>query len=390
MVHLMEPLIESLLPEVAALRQRLHQCPEVGFELHRTSAIVREELASLPVEIQAGVAQTGVVAVLEGRLPGPTVALRADMDALPLTERTDVPYRSQHEGRMHACGHDGHTAILLGAAKVLAQCREHLRGQVKFIFQPAEEGGGGGKVMCEAGVLKGPDVDVIYALHSWPDLAAGEIGVTYGPMLAAADTFELTVRGEGAHGAKPHQSVDPIFVSAKIIDALQGLVSRETDPVDSVVITVGQIRGGTAANIIPDECFLRGTIRTLRTDTQARVWEGIRRVAENVGAAFRASVETKLEAGYPALSNQEGSVDQIVRIGEKLLGAERVIRLTEPSLGAEDFAFYLQHVPGALFRLGVGPNRAPLHSARFDFNDAALKTGLLMMVGLAVGQVWSE
>jgi len=206
-------------------------------------------------------------------------------------------------------------------------------------------------------------------------------------MLAAADTFEITVRGEGAHGAKPHQSVDPIFVSAKIIDALQGLVSRETDPVDSVVVTVGQIQGGTASNIIPDACLLRGTIRTLRTDTQARVWEGVRRVAENVGAAFRASVEVQLEAGYPALSNDAVSVDWLVRIGEDLLGGERIARLREPSMGAEDFAFYLQHVPGALFRLGVGPNRAPLHHARFDFNDAALKTGLLMMVGLVVGQV---
>jgi amidohydrolase len=379
----LEALIEAVLPEVEALRHDLHRHPELGFDLERTARVVQDYLAPLGLEVRGGVAGTGVLATLRGAREGPVVALRADMDALPLSERTGVDYQSAQEGRMHACGHDGHTAILLGVAKVLSHCREQLAGTVQFIFQPAEESGGGGQVLCAEGVLRDPPVAAIFALHAWPDLQAGQIGLTPGPMLAATDSFEIVVRGCGAHGAKPHEGVDPIVIAARIIDGLQAIVSRERDPVEPVVVTVGQIRAGTATNIIPEECYLAGTIRTLTPERRKATGEAVRRIAEGLAAAFRATAEVTLQEGYPPTINDPACVDYVARIGAEVLGPENVVWLQQPSMGGEDFAYYLQQVPGALFRLGVGPDSAPLHNAHFNFNDAALRPGLRMLCHLA-------
>jgi amidohydrolase len=380
----LDQLIDAILPEVEAVRHDLHRHPELGYDLEQTARMVQEFLAPLEVEVRAGIAQTGVVATIQGTPAGPTVALRADMDALPILEQTGVDYPSAHEGRMHACGHDGHTAILLGTAKVLAQCRNQLHGTVKLLFQPAEEGGAGGQAMCAEGVLRDPPVDAIFALHAWPGLEAGQIGITYGPMLAATDTFEIVVHGRGAHGAKPHEGLDPIVIAAKIVDHLQTIVSRERDPVDPVVVTVGQIHGGTATNIIPDDCFLAGTIRTLTPERRVATRDAVRRITEGTAATFRAVAEVTLREGYPPTINDAASVDYVAQIGADVLGAENVVSLPQPSMGGEDFAYYLQQVPGALFRLGVGPGSAPLHNAHFNFNDAALRPGLRMMCHLAL------
>lgn len=383
MLATIEALVEAVLPEVEALRHELHRHPEVGFDLEQTARIVQGYLEPLALEVRSGVARTGVLATLRGRREGPVVALRADMDALPLLEQTGIDYQSVQLGRMHACGHDGHTAILLGVAKVLSQCRDSLVGTVKLIFQPAEENGGGGHVMRAEGVLEDPPVDAIFALHAWPGLDAGQIGLTYGPMLAATDSFEIVVRGRGAHGAKPHEGVDPIVIAARIIEGLQAIVSRERDPVDPVVVTVGQIQAGTALNIIPGECWLAGTIRTLTPERREATRAAVRRIAEGTAVTFCAAAEVTLHEGYPPTVNDNACVDYVAQIGAEVLGEENVVWLPQPSMGGEDFAYYLQTVPGALFRLGVGPGSAPLHNAHFNFNDAALRPGLSMLCHLA-------
>lgn len=380
-VHAWETVVEELLPELTQLRRDLHRHPELGYQETRTAQVVAEWLTPLGLDLQTGVGDTGVVVTLTGDPAGPLVVLRADMDALPLTERTGLPYASLNPGRMHACGHDGHTAILVGTVQVLARWGSDLPGRVRFLFQPAEEGGAGAYALCEAGVLEG--ANAIFGLHSWPGLEVGQIGLTYGPMLAAADRFEITVHGQGGHGARPHESIDPILIGAKIVDALQVLLSREVNPVDAVVVTVGQIHGGTAANVIPDQVWLEGTIRTLRADTRQRVPARLRAIAEQTAAAFRARAEVVIHEGYPPLVNTDEMVDLIAAVGREVLGEENVVLLREPSLGSEDFSFYLQRVPGAFFRLGIGTDSPPLHNAHFDFNDAALKPGILMLTALA-------
>ena len=385
-------LIRERLPEITELRRDLHRHPELKFQESRTSNVIRQVLERSGIEIRAGVAKTGILGTLKGTANpstgsgrgGRVIALRADMDALPMEEKTGKPYASENKGVHHACGHDGHVATLLGAAVVLAQVRDRIPGTVRFVFQPAEEGGFGGKMMVDEGALDNPAAGMTFALHSWPFLDAGKIGLRKGTIMASTDSFRITVLGRGGHGAYPHKCVDPILVGAKIVDNLQAVVSREKNPVEPAVVTIGKFHSGTATNVIPDDALLEGTIRTLSEETRKAIHDGIRRVCESTAAAFRARATFELTEGYPSTVNHDVAVDLLDKVGRDVLGPQSIHWLPEASMGGEDFAFYLQKVPGAMFRLGVGANRPALHSSDFDFEDAALEPGMKVYCGLVL------
>lgn len=384
----LQALVKKIAPGIVELRRDIHAHPECSYQEKRTSSLVAEHLEALGLEVQTGVAKTGVVGLLRGGKGGRTVALRADMDALKIQEQSGLPYASKIKGRMHACGHDGHTAILLGTANLLSELGSGFRGNVKFIFQPAEEGGAGAKLMCERGVLLNPEVDAIFALHSWPFTEVGTIAIKYGTMMASADAFRLVIRGKGTHGAYPHRGVDPIVISAKIIENLQSIISREKDPVEPAVITVGTIHGGTARNAIPDHVVMEGTVRTLTPESRFHIPKAMRRVIGATARAFRANYRFQYIDGYPLTINDREMVDLVREVGEEVLGKNSVHTLQEASMGGEDFSYYLQLVPGAMFRLGVGRSGGlppiPLHSPRFDFNDEAIAPGMKVLAAIAL------
>lgn len=381
--------VQAVLPEVVALRRDLHAHPELGFQEERTARRVATILAGAGrLSIRTGVARTGIVALLNAGKPGPCLALRADMDALPIVEQTGVPYASQTPGIMHACGHDGHTSCLVGAALVLSRVAEELPGSLKFIFQPAEENDGGGRAMVEAGVLEDPRVDAAIALHAWPAQPVGTISVRSGPAMAAVDSAIVTVVGKGSHGAYPHRGIDPIATAAHTIVALQTIVSRTVDPIDCAVVTVGSIHAGTVPNIIPPECRMEITLRSHRRDTRKRLQEMVRQIAENTASAFGATARIEIHEGYPVTVNDPALAEWIVGVGREVLGPERTVTTDPPSMGAEDFAFYAERVPAVMFRLGVRPSHMDtypgLHNPEFNFNDDAAPTGIRMLCELAV------
>jgi amidohydrolase len=376
-------LVEDLLPSITSLRHDLHACPEVGYEEHETSRRVLSELEKIPgLHIRSGVAKTGIVATLNADRPGRCVALRADLDALLITEATGLPYASRNPGRMHACGHDGHMSCLVGAAAVLSRLAPDLPGKVKFIFQPAEEGGGGGAAMCDAGVLDDPRVDAVFALHGWPDVDLGCVELSPGPTMASTDRWELTVHGVGAHAAFPHRGVDPIVVASHIVTALQTIVSRTIDPLDSAVVTVAKFHAGTAANIIPENAELEGTMRALNPEVRSKVRARIEEIATRTAAAFGATAEITFGRGYPVTMNDAACARLVADTAADVLGADRVSTQARPSMGAEDFSFFAERVPATYWRLGVGQGpidqRPMLHQPTYNFPDAALQTGIRM------------
>ena len=370
--------------KIVVLRREIHREPELGFHTEKTAEKVLAALDGLPLEIESGVAENGIVATLRGEGEGPTVALRADMDALPIGEETDLPFASETEGRMHACGHDGHTSMLVGAAHALAQdpVRGRLNGTVKFVFQPAEEGGGGGRVMVEEGVAEG--IDSIFALHLWPGLPFGTVATKGGPIMAAADGFEMEIKGSGGHGAMPHLSADAIVIAAQVVTALQTIVSREVDPVEPAVLTVGQIGAGTAFNIIPERARIGGTVRTLNDDLRKRMPERIEELARGVARGMRGDAELDYNFSYPVTLNDAGAADSVLRVAGDLFGEDSVLELTNPSMGGEDFAFFLQKVPGAFVWLGVGEDAPGLHTPRFAFGEEILPRGAALLAALAL------
>jgi amidohydrolase len=382
-------LIGKILPQVTSLRHELHAHPELAYQEAETSRRVLERIRGLPgLKIQTGLAGgTGIVATLTGRKPGKCVALRAELDALPIHEETGKPYASKTPGRMHACGHDGHTACLVGAAMVLSQMADDLAGTIKFIWQPAEESGGGGQKMVADGVLDSPKVDAAFALHGWPSLPVGAVGVRPGPVLAATNPWTLTIHGKGAHAAYPHKGIDPIVIGAHIIVAWQTIVSRGTAPTDSCVVTVGRFSAGSAENIIPPAATLAGTIRTLTPETRARAVAEVRRIAERTAEAFGARAEIEIREGYPAMINDATAAAFVERVARDVVGDSSVETGEPPSLGGEDFAYYAQRVPCAFWRLGVrDPTAADmpgLHHPQYDFNDAALPFGIRMHCEIA-------
>jgi hippurate hydrolase len=374
---------ESFGDDIVALRREIHREPELGFDTEKTAEKVLNALDGLPLEIQTGVAENGVVATLKGEGDGPTVALRADMDALPIHEETGLPFASETDGKMHACGHDGHTSMLVGAARTLSQdhLRERLNGTVKFVFQPAEEGGGGGRVMVEEGVAE--DVRSIFALHLWPGLSFGTAATKAGPIMAAADAFEMKVKGSGGHGAMPHLTVDAVAISVQIVTALQTIVSREVNPVEPAVLTVGEIGAGTAFNIIPETARLGGTVRTIDPELRKRIPERMEEVARGIAHGMRGDIELDYRFSYPVTRNHDDAVELALGVAGKLFGEERAVELTHPSMGAEDFAFFLEKVPGAFIWLGVG-DVSGLHTPKFAFDEEILPQGAALLTALAL------
>ena len=379
---LKEEVRESFAERIVALRRDIHREPELGFDTRRTAEKVLSALEGLPLDVQTGVAENGIVATLRGGGDGPTVGLRAEMDALPIHEETGLPFASEIDGRMHACGHDGHTSMLVGAAHTLSGKRDRLSGTVKFFFQPAEEGGGGGKVMVEEGVAD--DVSSIFALHLWPGLAFGTAGTKPGPIMAAADAFEITVRGSGGHGAMPHLTADAIAMSAQIVTTLQTVVSREADPVEPAVLTVGQIGAGSAFNIIPGTAWLGGTVRTLNEDLRRRMPERIEQIARGVAQGMRGDAELDYDFSYPVTMNDEGAAHLALGVIGDLFGEENTLELPNPSMGGEDFAFFLEKVPGAFIWLGVGEDAPGLHTPAFAFDEEILPQGSALLTALAL------
>ncbi len=345
-------LIDKYLPDIISTRREIHMHPELGFEEIRTSAIVSNWLTSLGIEVRKNVAQTGVIGLLRGASKGRTIALRADMDALPLQEETGLSYESVEKGKAHSCGHDGHTAILLGTAKVLSDIRSSLHGNVKLIFQPAEEGGGGGSRICSEGGLDNPPVDAVFALHDWPDLEVGEIGVRYGVMLANTDSFELTVYGKGGHAAHADKAIDPIVMSSLIIQAFQTIITRRIYPPKPAVLTIGKIQGGTTHNVIPDQVVMTGTIRSLDDLSRNTIINTMQKMTQSVADMYGApSPKLEIFPGYPATINNDAMVNLVERVSNDFLGRPAKI-LSEPSMGGEDFSYYLQRVPGADVQVG--------------------------------------
>ena len=384
-------------PAMVALRRDLHMHPEIGYEEVRTSGVILRELSAIGAQHVGGLAGgTGVLAHFAA--PGAAsdagcVALRADMDALPIHERGTVAHASRTPGRMHACGHDGHVAILLGTARVLAglAAEGRLPRPVTLIFQPAEEGGGGGKRMVEDGALDGsrlgPPVTEAHALHGWPDLPVGTVASVAGPVMAASDRFEIRIHGEGAHAAWPHRSADPVACAAAMVTALQTIVARNIDPLDAAVVSVTVIEAGSAFNVIPDRAVLRGTLRSLSETTRCLIERRVAEVAEGVARAHGCRAEADLQRGYPVTVNDAGAVERFLRVARAEVGADRVVPAPFPVMGGEDFAFLGQKVPSCYWALGLarpGERHPALHAPDFDFNDEALGTGIHMMAALAV------
>ena len=378
------PVIARILPSIIETRHYLHRNPELSGEERETAALVAQQLRQWGIEdIQIDIAGHGVTGILRGKdADAPMLALRADMDALPIHETSALPYASCKPGIMHACGHDGHTATLLGTAAILAELQEQLPRSVKFIFQPAEETTGGADAMVAAGVLEG--VGAIVALHGWPHLEIGKIGIRPGPMMASADIFDITIKGKGGHAAYPHTTIDPIVIGSQIVTAFQTIASRAISPLDSVVVSVTQFHAGTAYNVIPGTADLRGTVRTLSNAVRIQIPEQMERIANGICAAFGAECEFHYASGTPVVVNDTGLISQIEAIGAAVLGQENVVYLETPTMGAEDFAFYLAHVPGAMFRLGVGKEVSALHTPTYNFSDEALPYGIEMFSEIAL------
>jgi hippurate hydrolase len=377
--------------DMTAWRRDFHAHPELALEEHRTSAIVQQKLREFGVdEIHTGLAGTGVVGVIRGEpAAGATpaamaIGLRADMDALPITEETGAPYASTVPGKMHACGHDGHTAMLLGAARYLAETR-NFRGSVHLIFQPAEERYGGGGIMVREGLFDRFPCDRVFALHNWPRLPAGTFAWRDGPMLAAVATIEITVHGTGSHAAQPHLGVDPIVAAAQIVSALQSVISRNRDPVHSGVVTIGAIAGGDIHNVIPQSVRMLGTARWFDPAAGDAIEAGVRRVVEGVAAAMGARAELRYERTYPATVNDPGSNRLAATAAASVVGETRVEEFPAPVMGGEDFSFMLRERPGAFLVLGSGRggDDANPHHPRFDFNDAVLPIGASWFARLA-------
>ena len=374
--------------ELTAFRRDLHAHPELGFEEVRTAGRVAEALRLCGVdEVHTGIAKTGVVGLIRGAQSesGRMIGLRADMDALPMREENDFSWRSATQGLMHGCGHDGHTAMLVGAARYLAQSRQ-FDGTVALIFQPGEEGYAGAKAMIDDGLFDRFPVDAVYAMHNWPQLPAGVIGINAGPMMAASDRVEICVNGRGGHGAHPYMAIDPVLVAAHIITAAQSLVSRNVNPLDSAVVSLCGMQAGdlAAMSVIPRQARLIGTVRTFKREVQDMIEERLGRLVESVAVGFGATASLNYQRVYPATVNTAAEAAFAAEVAKALVGSDKVIRDLPPSMGAEDFSFMLQTKPGAYLRIGQGGDASCfLHNGRYDFNDEILPLGAALLASLA-------
>lgn len=378
------PEIQNLQSQLVQWRRCLHQQPELGFQEQLTAQFVTQKLLEWEIEHQTGIAKTGIVATIKGDRPGPVLAIRADMDALPIHEENEVSYRSQRDGVMHACGHDGHTAIALGTAYYLFQHRHNLSGTLKIIFQPAEEGPGGAKPMIEAGVLQNPDVDAIVGLHLWNNLPLGTVGVRSGALMAAVECFRCTILGKGGHGAMPHQTVDSVVVSAQIVNALQTIVARNVNPLDSAVVSVGELHAGNALNVIADTARLSGTVRYFKPSLEGYFSRRIEELIAGVCQSHGAKYELDYWQLYPPTINDARMAELVRSVASKVVETSAGVVPECQTMGGEDMSFFLQEVPGCYFFLGAAnPDKGldyPHHHPRFDFDEAALGMGVEMFV----------
>ncbi|MEC4804348.1 MAG: M20 family metallopeptidase [Jaaginema sp. PMC 1079.18] len=376
--------IRHLQGALVTWRRQLHQNPELGFQEQETAAFIAQKLTEWGIPHRTGIAQTGIVAIIEGKKSGKVLAIRADMDALPIQEKNDVPYRSRRDGVMHACGHDGHTAIALGTAYYLWQQRSRLVGTVKIIFQPAEEGPGGAKPMIEAGILQNPDVDAIVGLHLWNNLPVGTVGVRQGALMAAVECFRCTILGKGGHGAMPHQTIDAVLVGSQIVNALQTIVARNVDPLNAAVVTVGEFQAGTALNVIADTARISGTVRYFNSKLEGFIQQRIEAIIAGVCQSHGASYDLDYWQLYPATVNDPEMAALIQSVAAAVVETELGVVPECQTMGGEDMSFFLKEVPGCYFFLGAA-NAAkkldyPHHHPRFDFDESVLCVGVEMFV----------
>ena len=379
------PQVKKFKNKIIKIRRDIHKHPELSFQEFRTAKLVSDSLKKFGLEVDENIGKTGVVGILKGARPGKTIAFRADMDALPIQETSDLSYKSVNDGVMHACGHDAHTAMLLVAAEILSQNIEQISGKIKFIFQPAEEGFGGAKFMIDDGALEG--VEEIYGLHVWNYQESGTIGLKSGPVMAAADKFEIIINGIGGHGAAPQGTVDCVVVSSYLIQSLQTIVSRNTNPIDSTAITIGQINGGYNFNIIADKVILKGTARSYTEENRLMIKKRLQEIINGTESMFNAKIELIYEDGYPPVINDIAATKKLSRIANKIVGN----KLISPylSMGGEDFSYFAQKVPGCFFFLGTMPDgkdkmSTPHHCSHFDIDEDSMVIGTSVFVELAL------
>lgn len=366
--------ISAYADDLTAWRRHLHAHPELGFECQETAAFVAARLRDFGIdEIHEGIATSGLVGIINGRGEGPTIGLRADMDALPIDEATGLEYASRYSGNMHACGHDGHTVMLLGAARYLAETR-NFSGRVALIFQPAEEDGGGGRVMCEEGMMERFDIAQVYALHTVPDMEFGSFATNPGLLMAAVDEFDITISGDGGHGAYPHQVCDPVAAALQIGQTIQTIVSRNAPALDNLVVSVTRIHAGTAHNIIPATAEIGGTVRTFRSEMRDMIETRLQEICDGIATAMNVDVHLNYRRNYPATRNDPERMDFAAGVARDIAGTERVSTQAPPEMGAEDFAYMLEERPGAYLFLGQGDG-PHLHHPEFNFNDEVAPVG---------------
>ena len=384
----LKSIVEKHKSTIFEYRHTLHRIPETAFTERKTSAFVEEQLNKLGLEMETGIAKHGLTGLMKGSGPnsetGKTLMIRADMDALAVTEETGLPWASTHQGNMHACGHDGHMAMVLGTALVLNTMKERFNGKIKFLFQPAEEGPGGAKPMIDAGVLENPHVDYALGAHLWPALEQGLIGVKEGPLMAAMDFFDLTITGKGGHGAMPHLCIDPIDTAAQVINALQRIASRQMSPISPTVVTIGSINGGSSYNIIPDTVNLQGTTRTFDRDTWVSWPKRMEKIIKGVCHSMGAEYTLDYKVGYPPTFNDTEIAALAEECAIRVVGEDKVT-VPESTMGGEDMSFYLEKSKGCFIFLGTGqPGCAPLHNSKFDFDENVLLTGVELFCDMAL------
>lgn len=388
-------LAKEYLPEITSLRRQIHSNPELAFEEYETAALVAKFLKENGIEYQEGVAKTGVVSLIKGKNPkAKTIALRADMDALPIFELNKVNYKSKNDGKMHACGHDVHTSSLLGAAKILNNLKDEFEGTVKLIFQPSEEKyPGGAKVMIEEGVLENPKPDVIFGQHVYPELDAGMVGMKSGKYMASTDEIFLTVKGKGGHGAIPHKNIDPVLIASHIVIALQQIVSRHANPSMPTVISFGRFIAEGQTNVIPDEVKLSGIMRTFDEKWRTEIKEKVTRISQSIAEGMDGTCEVFIDPGYPFLVNDESTTENTRNYAIEFLGKENVKEL-ELRTTAEDFAYFTQKIPGCFYRLGIRNVEqgidSNLHTATFDVDESSLETGMGLMAWIAYNELLNK
>jgi len=381
LVESIEPTADRWTDELIALRRTIHAHPELAFEEHETAKRVQEFLARLAIPCRTGIGGTGIVAMLEGGKPGPTIAIRADMDALPMSEPAGLPFASKVPGKMHSCGHDAHTAIALGVAAVLSEQRESLPGRVMFIFQPAEETLSGARAMLEAGAFDDSKPDAILGFHNWPPLATGTVGWHPEAVMASSDAFDVTIKGTAGHGAHPHLAVDAIVGAAQFVNQVQTVVSREIAPISSAVLTIGRINGGTVRNIIASSVEMNASVRTLESDVADKVQAAVRRILEGLKTGLRVDYELKWTKLTPVLRNDKPTMQRVLNVAREMLGPANVIEMPAPSMGSEDYAWFAERVPSAHLRIGskIDGHETAIHRTDYQLNEKVIPLGTKLM-----------